>query len=242
MFEGKYAYLYDMFHATKNYEMEVDSIIRLLGAGMNSKITGFDFGCGTGSHAIAFLKHGISIDGYDLSQDMVEIAKAKAPQLSFGSNYLDFDGTYDFTYSLFDVLSYQITKDDAKELIRRLFEKTKPGGVTLIDSWNSEGVKISPPLENLRSVDTPDGVIVRKVSPRAVTRENIYKLDISLLAASTGEVLLSSVHSLRAWSPIEIIKIMKDVGYGGFTTYNPSAVALESVPADWRFGIRAEKE
>ena len=225
----------------KKYEIEVDSIIKLLEMGSNSEILGFDLGCGTGSHAKAFLKHGIRVDGFDISQDMVEIARAKAPQLSFGSDFFHFDGTYNFTYSLFDVLSYQLTEADAKELIWRLFVKTKPGGVTLIDSWNKEGVKLSPPLENLRSVDTPAGVIVRKVTPRHVTRENIYKLEISLLAASTSEVLLSSVHTLRAWSPIEVIEIMSEVGYGGFKIYNPSNLGLGSVATDWRFAIRGEK-
>ena len=242
MFEGKYAYLYDLFHFSKNYQMEVQSILKLLQLYNINGLTGFDFGCGTGSHALAFLEHGIYVDGYDLSEDMVGIARAKTSKLKFSSNFADFGSTYSFTYSLFDVLSYQITEADARDLISRLFEKTSSGGVTLIDSWNREGVKASQPLENSRSVSTPDGVVIRKVSPREVVSENIYELDISLYFASTNEVLQNSVHSLRAWSPTEVMGIMGEVGFKNFKVYNPALPDTEPKSADWRFGIRAEKD
>jgi len=241
VFEAKYAYLYDLFHSSKNYQNEVESIIKLLRLEDKNRLNGFDFGCGTGSHAIAFLEHGIYVDGYDQSEDMVDIARAKTSKLKFGSNFAEFRGSYSFTYSLFDVLSYQITESDAKELISRVFEKTAPGGITLVDSWNRDGVKISQPLENSRSVTTPEGEVIRKVSPRQVVRENIYELDISLYYASTNEILQKSVHSLRAWSPAEIMEIMQDIGYRNFQVFNPAFVDAKPEPEDWRFGIRAEK-
>ena len=146
MFEGRYANFYDLFHFSKNYQMEVKSIINLLQPENMNSLKGFDYGCGTGSHAIAFLEHGICVDGYDQSEDMISIARAKTSHLKFSSNYRDFSGSYDFTYSLFDVLSYQITEEGAKHLINRLFEKSVSGGITLVDSWNRDGVKLSPPL------------------------------------------------------------------------------------------------
>lgn len=241
MFDGKYAYLYDLFHSSKNYQLEVESIINLLGLKDKNCLMGFDMGCGTGSHAIAFLEHGFYVDGYDQSKDMVDIARTKTSKLKFSNNFVDFSGTYGFTYSLFDVLSYQITETDAKDLISRLFEKTASGGITLVDSWNRDGVKSSPPVENSRSVSTPDGDVIRKVSPREVKRENVYELDISLYAASTNKILQKSVHSLRAWSPAEIMEIMQDIGYRNFHVYNPAFADINFEPEDWRFGIRAEK-
>lgn len=241
MFEEKYAYLYDLFHASKNYQLEVQEILQLLDLKDLNSPTGFDFGCGTGAHALAFLEHGIRVDGYDLSEDMVKIAISKKSNLKFSSCYVDFHGTYDFTYSLFDVLSYQTTESDARILIGQLFEKTKPGGVTLVDSWNKEGVKLSQPRENARSVSTPNGEVIRKVTPREVARENVYDLDISLLSASTNEVLQHSVHSLRAWSPSEVMEIMRNIGYKNCKVYNPVSPDAVFQPNDWRFGIRAEK-
>lgn len=241
MFEEKYAYLYDLFHASKNYQLEVQEILQLLDLKNINSARGFDFGCGTGAHALAFLQHEIRVDGYDLSEDMIKIATSKKSNLKFSSRYEDFNGTYDFTYSLFDVLSYQTTESDAGTLISQLFEKTRAGGVTLVDSWNKEGVKLSQPRENARSVSTPNGEVIRKVTPRAVVRENVYDLDIALLSASTNEVLQHSVHSLRAWSPSEVIEIMRKIGFKNFKVYNPAALGADPQPNDWRFGIRAEK-
>lgn len=241
MFEEEYAYLYDLIHASKNYQIEVRSIIKLLRLKNMNGVIGFDFGCGTGSHALAFLEQGIRVDGYDLSKDMIHFARSKNTKLKFSSNFFEFDSTYDFTYSLFDVLSYQTTEAEAKALINCLFEKTVPGGVTLVDSWNRDGVKMSPPLENARSISTPNGEIIRKVTPRKFVRENIYELDISLHSVFSDEVLQDSVHSLRAWSPAEVIDIMSEVGFINFEIYNPALPDKDPNPTDWRFGIRAEK-
>lgn len=241
MFSGQYAYLYDLFHASKNYQGEVDSIIELIDLGNDENLRGFDLGCGTGSHALAFLKRGIRVDGFDRSEDMVFIARLKAPQLNFSNNIGDFSGPYDFTYSLFDVLSYQTTEAAATNLISQLYQKTKMGGVTLLDSWNSDGLKASPPIVNLRTFSTSTGDIIRKVVPRFSPQEHLYNLDIDLLVESTGELLMSATHSLRAWKPNEIVEIMKIIGFRNFEVYNPTSILETHQVHDWRFGIRAEK-
>ena len=127
MFLGKYAELYDLFHANKNYKNDVLQIIKAIGCRETEGLSGFDFGCGTGVHAFEFEKLGVRVEGYDISEDMLTTAQRKYPNLKFSQNLEDFNKQYDFTYSLFDVISYQVSREAALNLITQLFLRTKSG-------------------------------------------------------------------------------------------------------------------
>jgi cyclopropane fatty-acyl-phospholipid synthase-like methyltransferase len=69
-------YLDNVF--TKNTEFEVKFIISELGLKPGDKV--LDIGCGTGRHAIPLARYGISMTGLDLSQGMLDRARAYAQQ------------------------------------------------------------------------------------------------------------------------------------------------------------------
>jgi SAM-dependent methyltransferase len=242
MFTKEYAELYDLFHAKKDYQNEVNQIIEVLNFDEICGLNGFDFGCGTGVHALEFFKRGVKVDGYDISQDMLAVAENKYPNLKFSNNLSDFNENYDFTYSLFDVISYQVTFEAALNLIKNLFSRTKPGGFCLVDSWNSQGVRVNPPEVNERTVTSSLGEIVRRVLPDLnQSGVDMYRLKIDLLERKTHDVLKSETHILRAWSPEEVWEIMSSVGFVDLTLYNPANPRLKFEATDWRFGIKARK-
>lgn len=242
MFTGQYAELYDLFHAGKNYRKEVLEITNVLGLGDVDGLSGFDFGCGTGMHAFEFQNYGARVDGYDISEDMLGVARKRNPEIRFSSNLADFNESYDFTYSLFDVISYQITTEAARDLVANLFSKTKPGGLCLVDSWNSYGVKLDPPRINERVVNSSFGEIMRRVTPDlSQSNANMYNLRIDLLKRETSETIRTEMHLLRAWSPEELLEIMSAAGFEELSIYSPSNPQMKFEVTNWRFGVRAKK-
>jgi len=242
VFTGEYAELYDLFHAKKDYRSEINQIIKVLNFGKINGLTGFDFGCGTGVHASEFFNCGVKVDGYDISQDMLLVARGKYPNLFFSNNLDDFSTNYDFTYSLFDVISYQTTTEAATNLIRNLFLRTRPGGYSLVDSWNSNGVRIDPPKINEREVSWNSKGIKRRVIPDLSQADSdTYKLSIDLLETESKTILKAETHVLRAWSPEQILEMMDRVGFKAMRLYNPSNPDLDFNPSDWRFGVKAKR-
>ena len=242
MFTEQYAELYDLFHANKDYQKEVSQIIKVLDLSEIRGVTGFDFGCGTGAHAAEFLKCGAIVDGYDISNDMLAEARKKNPSIFFSNNLDDFKDDYDFTYSLFDVISYQVSWDAATSLINSLFSRTKPGGYCLVDSWNAEGVRVDPPQINERAVNSNSGQITRRVTPDlSESKNDIYTLKIELLRGETEDILRTERHLMRAWSPEEILEMMRSAGFKQLSLYNPGDPEARFEKNDWRFGIKAQR-
>ena len=242
MFGEEYANLYNAFHSGKDYSMEVQIIIESLNLDLSNKLTGFDFGCGTGAHAHEFRKLGIYIDGFDVSPDMLTVAKKLSPELIFSDSLNNLKKIYDFTYSLFDVLSYQVNDDDAFKLLSCLHERTKIGGFCLVDSWNSKGVYLDPPKINERTVSSPYGNVTRRVTPNlSNAKSDLYNLTIDLILDSSGEILKSERHLIRAWKPLEVLEIMSEIGFQKLEVLNPRNPGTPFRDEDWRFGIRAKK-
>ncbi len=242
MFLGKYAELYDLFHANKNYKKDVLQIIKAIGFRETEGLLGFDFGCGTGVHAFEFEKLGVRVEGYDISEDMLATAQKKYPNLKFSQNLEDFNKQYDFTYSLFDVISYQVSREAALNLITELFLRTKSGSYCLVDSWNARGVLLDPPKTNERMVTTSFGDIIRRVIPDSNrSSENLYELSIQLLKHNSQKPFRTETHVLRAWSPEQVKEMMSSVGFEELVVFNPIDLDLQFEEDDWRFGVRARK-
>jgi SAM-dependent methyltransferase len=242
MFSTTYANLYDSIHGSKNYSNEVNQILRIIDLHKFENLRGFDLGCGTGSHAAEFSKLGVEVDGFDVSKEMLVVAKSRYPSLKFSDSIEDFFNDYDFSYSLFDVLSYQTTVTAFRKLLLNLFEHTKSGGKCLVDSWNSSGVRQDPPRYNERIVNSGSGEIIRKVTPDiSLAEQGIYQLSIDLVDAISGINLKNEVHTLRAWSPSDVIETMEDIGFQSIVLYNPIDPNIAFSPSDWRFGVKANK-
>jgi SAM-dependent methyltransferase len=245
MFNGIYAKLYDEFHSLKDYRKEVELITRQLNMVGRAHLKGLDFGCGTGNHAALFGELDIVVDGFDVSESMVEVARTKHPNLRFSTNLADLDSSYDFAYCLFDVLSYQTTVNAAKKVLEALYTRTKASGQVLIDSWNLSGVRLSPPRITSRSVESSIGTITRHVRPLDMLAQDVYALNILLIKDSRegggGEVIDNSIHQIRAWSPEEVVSMLEEAGFYAFDLYNPANPSAEPQAEDWRFGVRARK-
>ncbi len=100
-----------------------------------------DVACGTGGH-IAHLKQRYEVEGLDLDQNMVRIAREKHPEIIFHQGDLvDFDlrKKFDVVMCLFGSIGYAKTKPRLEQAIRNMARHLLPGGVLIIEPWITPG-------------------------------------------------------------------------------------------------------
>ena len=74
----KYSDFYDIFNKYRNYEREMRFLFRMI----KDKKRVLDLGCGTGTHLNILENVGYIVDGLDLSENMVELAKTKVKKIT----------------------------------------------------------------------------------------------------------------------------------------------------------------
>ena len=107
----------------------------------------WDLACGKGRHTIAFGKKGYHVTGTDLSINSIKEAQANAiPNVEFyvhdmrqplRVNY------FDCVVNLFTSIGYFENYQDNIKVFKNVFTALKPGGIFVIDFFNSEKVKLS---------------------------------------------------------------------------------------------------
>lgn len=244
-FRQNYSEYYDSIHGQKNYAVEAKKITELILNEFpnNNSPRVLDFGCGTGNHLneIHLLSKGIILYGYDKSEYMVNIAKQKYPMHNFATNLDSFTNNFDLVYSLFDVVNYQITDNHLIDYFTQIFSKLRIGGVFILDSWNYDGLRISPPENRERNFDY-DGKKLRRIVESS--SENDYKitdLEISILEHSTDLVLSKERHSIRAFDQDELENFALECGFQECSFANADNWNAPLGPHDWRLFMKAKK-
>lgn len=91
-----------------------------------------DVACGTGDMVVELQKHGCTVTGIDLSEEMLDVARHKVPTATFmvsDAERLPFgDGTFDAVTCAFGVRNFVHLEQGLNEMLRVL----KPGGRMVI--------------------------------------------------------------------------------------------------------------
>lgn len=98
--------------------------------GLHGKV--LDVACGTGDMVVELLKYGCTVTGVDLSEEMMAIARQKAPAATFmlaDAEHLPFpDEAFDAVTCAFGVRNFVHLEQGLSEMLRVL----KPGGTMVI--------------------------------------------------------------------------------------------------------------
>ena len=115
--------------------------------GLHGKV--LDVACGTGDMAVELLRQGCSVTGVDLSEEMMAIAKQKAPQAEYSladAEHLPFeDATFDAVTCAFGVRNFVHLEQGLSEMLRVL----KPGGRMVILELATPDSPLLRPFYNL---------------------------------------------------------------------------------------------
>jgi SAM-dependent methyltransferase len=232
-----YAQYYDLFHQNKNYQREIKQLVFTINNFLNAReIEILDFGCGTGGHASELSKLGYSVSGYDPNKFMIGRATSKHPHLFFTSSLEDLR-TFDVTYSLFDVISYQITEADLQIYLNQLKKTLKPGGFLIFDGWNSSGVQVSPPTNSDRDVKLGAKTIRRSVIADYDPNTDVTALSITLTDLETGIELETELHKLKAYDTGTLGSILASNGFREISIMDGSNWSKSISEDSWRFAM-----
>lgn len=240
---GDYSRYYDLLYRDKDYGAEIRFVLERLRDHGCKPQTLLDLGCGTGRHALEAARCGIAVEGVDMSPVMLEMGRQQLlseaasgiglPVLHRGDvRNVRLGKSFDAVTSLFHVMSYQNTEEDALAEMETAKAHLKAGGLFLFDFWYGPGVLTDPPTERDKMMEDEHTLVRRHARPVHRVNDNIVEVhyEIRLADKSTGrENMLREMHVMRYWFLPELRYLAKTIGFMVKTEGAWTQVALPSI-------------
>jgi SAM-dependent methyltransferase len=195
----------------KEVSRECDFILGQLGLPRGSTI--LDVGCGLGLHAIELTRRGYLVVGLDLSLPMLSRAGDEAQDEGLRINFLHgdmrqmtFEGQFDAVLCWGTTFGY-FDDEGNKEVVARLLEALKPGGLLLLDIVNRDHVIADQP--NLVWFEG-DGCVCMEESRFDYLRSRLHVKRTVILDDGRQR---ENTYSLRLYAPHEIGQLLHQKGF-----------------------------
>lgn len=212
----KFAKYYDLIYKDKNYEEEIKFIEKQLD---KYDIEGgkiLEVACGTGEHTKLLEDKGYEIVGFDLNEEMLEIAKEKVENTKLlKENMKDFvlDEKFDTVLCLFSSISYNKNEEELKRTLENFYNHLKDDGILIFDtSFFKENWK-----EGHTTLDKEQNEKVEIVRySKSTSKNNIasLKMAYSLYEKDNDELSVGKEdHKLGLFKMNKIKEIAEKVGF-----------------------------
>jgi SAM-dependent methyltransferase len=208
------AELYDaIYRGMKDYEGESRRIRGLVAERHPRARRLLDVACGTGEHALHLGRLGYEVDGVDLDDGLLAIARRKNPGRRFvTADMTEFDlgVRYDVVLCLFSAIGYVRTRDGLRAALSRFRAHMEDDGLVVVEPWFEPGV-----LDPGRVfVDTAEAEGV-KVARMAVTevKDRLSFTRFEYLIGSDGGIRRESeTHELGLFTTDEMLDAFRAAG------------------------------
>ena len=167
-----YSQYYDLLYKEKDYQSEVEYIDQLIKKNSTIEVDSIlDLGCGTGNHDYFLSQLDYRIEGVDLSDDMVSLAREKyhhIPEVDFHQGNINswvhpVCNSFDAVISLFHVLSYQTSNKAVMETLSTAYNHLTPNGLFVFDCWYGPGVLNDKPAVRVKRLED-ENIKVQRIS------------------------------------------------------------------------------
>jgi len=137
-----FAQVYDKFLAHVDYPMWANYILDLwYDKNKRDPENILDAACGTGSLIKEFIQKGFIVSGFDLSEEMIDVAKKKLNKFGLKNNmlfvddiqYYDSRAKFDLVICSFDSLNYVCEIKDLENTIKNIYRLLPSGGMFVFD-------------------------------------------------------------------------------------------------------------
>ena len=132
-----YSILAQYYQDLVNDPQSIAEYVDFIAPFVSGKTSGIDFGCGTGQITQAIACLGLTMDGVDLSLDMINCGITQYPDIHFiQGNMVDvaLDKTYDCAFCLVDTLNYLLDEADVIRFIQHVYDHLNPKGIFILDA------------------------------------------------------------------------------------------------------------
>lgn len=187
-----------------------------------------DIGCGTGNLMQTFEKYGISCDGIDLSELMVEKARAKGLSAERKS-ICEVNKKYDAIVSVFDVLNF-VNPDELESFINCVHDSLNEGGIFVFDINTLHGFS-----------NVADGVMCAEeenmfLTVDAVFRENELHTKFTLFTKNEDDshrkeqsTIIQYFHSLKIFKNLKNFKVVQSAYLDMYDEKDKALIVLKKV-------------
>ena len=130
--------IYDATYESKDYRKEcrvLRGIVRRYGRPGADRW--LDVACGTGRH-LEYLRRDFSVEGVDLSRDMLRLARRRLPglRLTHGDmRNFDLGRRFDVVTCLFSAIGHLGNERDLERTFANFARHLRPGGVAIVEPW-----------------------------------------------------------------------------------------------------------
>ncbi|MCH7702085.1 MAG: class I SAM-dependent methyltransferase [Planctomycetes bacterium] len=231
-YHERFANYYDLFYESRDIAGEVKQAIELIAPGTDGNRRGlrvFDFGCGTGSHAVEFAGHGFDVVGYDIAEAMLAKARSKCATLDHPPQFVggDINGvierfggeSFDCIVSFFNVLNCIPSVPEIARHLAALRTLLKIGGRGLLAVWNGAASLADQPHPQVRRWTDPadrDREIIRFMVPELDRINQVCRLNYQVLTINrrTGAFEeFQSEHDIHLLTPVHYRHLLATSGF-----------------------------
>lgn len=145
---GKMADVYDTLMAAAPYDQWIEMSLKLFKQCDKPVKQVIDLGCGTGEISVRLAKAGFEVTGVDYSSDMLAYAERKATKEYTNIDLIQQDlreleglKEMDAAVCYCDVMNYLTSESDLKNVVKRIADSLKPGGVFIFDVHSMQQVE-----------------------------------------------------------------------------------------------------
>ncbi len=210
----KSARVYDAIYSFKDYAAEAETLKGLIEqyAGRECK-TLLDVGTGTGAH-LPFLGQYYTLEGLDLSADMLEIARQRLPDVTFHqASMVDFDlgRQFDVITCLFSAVGYLTTPEELHQTWITFAKHLEMGGVAIVEPWlRPDGYK--PGGVHARYIDEPTLKISRITRSEIDGDFSVMNMHHLVATPEEGVVHFVETHRMRLFTHQQYMEAVQQAG------------------------------
>lgn len=219
---AEYAEYYDLLYQDKDYSAESQYVSTLIDRFCPSMSSLLDVGCGTGRHAVAFCREGVTVAGLDCSEEMLATGKVKYPQIALHhgrAESFQLPSRFDVITSLFHVISYQTGNDALMAMVRNIYCHLNDGGIFIFDFWYGPAVLTEKPSVRIKRVQDEKHELTRISEPDVDYNANTVKVHFDLLIKNRQTQVTREVretHLMRYFFLPELELVLQAVGFKVF--------------------------
>jgi len=247
-----YSEFYDLLYEDKPYREEAAFVAGLLtryAPAASPVRTILDLACGTGRHCFELEAMGYSVEGSDISAQMITRAQAAAAArgsaaLFHNRSFQDaglINKRFDAVISMFSAIDYLTSHHDLLLALQNINGLLAPGGLFVFDYWN--GLAVVRDYSPLRELRRQQGSreILRVSTTELDLVQQIARVDFRFTCLENGERVheFSERHLVRYFFFREIETYLE---LAGFDLVHRSGFLQEDFSPDyWNIAIVARK-
>lgn len=217
----KFAKYYDKIYEKTNYQKEAEFIkwaVKTYKSSQGYEL--LDVACGTGAHA-HILKNDFKITGFDISEEMLEIARKKLPNIHFikgDMKKMDLGHKFDVLICMFSAINYNTTLQELKITLTNFYNHLKVGGVLIFDM----GLNKENWFEGIVSVDTvvDDNFKLARIW-QSHLENDVFNSSFVFLVKEDGVLDFEiDEHKLGVFGMEDVVNLMRKIGFEIFISSN----------------------